>query len=64
MTYKTFKFEVLVDVEFKGEFDPQYIRDALVFGYERMREEGYLTSLDDETTVCGQMSCTFKGEAS
>jgi len=62
MTYKTFKFEVLVDVEFKGEFDPQYIRDALVFGYERMREVGYLTALEDETTFCGQMQCYFVGE--
>ena len=59
--YKTFEYQILVDVEFADEFDPQYVRDALVFGYEKMREEGYLTALDDETTVCGQMSCVFMG---
>ena len=59
--YKTFEYQVLVDVEFQDEFDPQYVRDALVFGYEKMMDEGFLTSLDDETTVCGQMSCVFIG---
>ena len=37
---RTFLFEVLVEADVEGEFDPQYVRDALVFGFERMRDEG------------------------
>ena len=58
---KTFEFQVLVEVEFEDEFDPQYVRDALVFGYEKMMDEGYLTALDDETTVCRGRRVVFKG---
>ena len=59
---KTFEFQVLVEVEFEDEFDPQYVREALEFGYDKMEQEGYLTALDDETTVYRGMRVVFKGE--
>ena len=58
---KTFEFQVLVEVEFEDEFDPQYVREALEFGYDKKKEEGYLTALDDETTVCRGRRVVFKG---
>ena len=51
MTAKTVEFRVLVKVEDHGELDEGTIRDAIHLGFDIAAGEGYLTRLDDESTI-------------
>ena len=50
MTRKVVRFTVDVVVEDHGEFDEQYVADAIYQGLQIANDEGHLTSYNDETT--------------
>ena len=51
MTAKIVEFRVLVNVEDHGELDEGTIRDAIQSGLDIAASEGWLTRLDDESTI-------------
>ena len=51
MTRKVVRFTVDVVVDDHGEFDEQYVADAIYQGLNIANDEGYLTSYNDETSV-------------
>lgn len=50
MARKVVRFTVAVIVEDHGEFDEQYVANAIYEGIRIANEDGYLTSYNDETT--------------
>lgn len=53
-------FEVVVKVDDEGEMDESTFRDAIMEGLSYANKEGYLTKLDDETTVVRSYGATHK----
>lgn len=52
--YTTISFTVTVRVKDYGDFDPEYVRDALLEGVYVASKEGRLSSSKDESTeFCG-----------
>ena len=60
MTRKVVRFTVDVVVEDHGEFDEQYVADAIYEGIRIANEDGYLTSYNDETTEVLDWEVSYK----
>lgn len=60
MVKKKTYFIVTADVKSFGQFDPETLREAIAEGISRMRNEGQLTPLGDDTTEVGRITVQFE----
>jgi hypothetical protein len=55
-------YQVKVDVQPGEKFDPLVFRDAMANAVERSRNEGCLTTDDDESTIVGSIVFGYTGK--
>lgn len=55
-------FTITADIKDFGQFDPETLREAIAEGISRMRNEGQLTPLGDETTEIGKVTVQHESD--